>query len=261
MSLLTAANGALERLTGRRLQRNAPHEQFFARLQDLHFGQPATDVDAFARFVCLHFGHAHGMTFQDLWVLQTLGELRGGFFVEFGAQDGVACSNTLLLEREYDWRGIVAEPDPRCHDALRGNRPRSVVDTRCVHVESGKSVEFILANPSPLSVIAGYESPDIHPELRDASDRTVIETVSLADLLDAYNAPPVIDYLSIDTEGSEYDILAAFPFDRTVRCITVEYAEHREPIHNLLGRRGFRCVLPEVSDYESWFIHESVAAA
>ena len=41
-----------------------------------------------------------------------------------------------------------------------------------------------------------------------------IKTISLEDLLLKYNAPVVIDYLSMDTEGSEYEILSAFNFDK-----------------------------------------------
>ena len=36
----------------------------------------------------------------------------GGFFVECGALDGELRSNTLTLERDYGWRGVLIEADP-----------------------------------------------------------------------------------------------------------------------------------------------------
>src|SRR5262249_12101999 len=68
---------------------------------------------------------------QDLWVLHETRHKIDGYFVEFGAADGASGSNTLLLERDFDWRGILAEPNPVWHDDLKRNR-KAAIDTRCV---------------------------------------------------------------------------------------------------------------------------------
>src|SRR6516165_8750627 len=68
---------------------------------------------------------------QDLFVLFTLDEKVGGYFVEFGAMDGVTLSNTFLLQSRYGWSGIVAEPARRWHYELKHNRNCSI-DFRCV---------------------------------------------------------------------------------------------------------------------------------
>ena len=47
---------------------------------------------------------------QDIFVLYTLNWKRNGFFVEFGATDGMDLSNTYLLEKDFGWRGILSEP-------------------------------------------------------------------------------------------------------------------------------------------------------
>lgn len=43
---------------------------------------------------------------QDLFVLSELDYKTDGFFVEFGATDGLSISNTWLLEKYFNWKGI-----------------------------------------------------------------------------------------------------------------------------------------------------------
>jgi hypothetical protein len=63
---------------------------------------------------------------QDLFVLSELGFKKSGFFVEFGATDGVQLSNTHLLETEFSWTGILAEPGRNWHKELEKNRNASI---------------------------------------------------------------------------------------------------------------------------------------
>jgi FkbM family methyltransferase len=181
---------------------------------------------------------------QDLWVLERSDHRRSGYFVEFGATDGVRLSNSWLLER-LGWRGLCAEPNPRFFEQLRQNRSCIVTDA-CVGPHTGERVEFVLAQE-----FGGFRqdmSSDMHSATReaywaDASNRLVLETVSLDHLLRRHGAPRDIDYLSIDTEGSELAILRTFPLDQwNIRLITVEhnYTADREAIHTLLAAHGYR---------------------
>src|SRR5262245_58006723 len=65
---------------------------------------------------------------QDLFALSVVGEKRKGYFVEFGAADGVALSNSYMLETTFGWTGIVAEPSTTFAPRLAANR-HCVVDT------------------------------------------------------------------------------------------------------------------------------------
>jgi len=83
------------------------------------------------------------------------------------------------------------------------------------------------------------------------------KTISLEDLLGKYDAPSVIDYLSIDTEGSEFEILSSFNFEKyKFRIITCEhnYTENREKIHSLLNEKGYVRKYTEVSKFDDWFV-------
>lgn len=193
---------------------------------------------------------------QDLFVLGSLGFPRGGFFVEFGATDGVGLSNSYLLETEFGWSGIVAEPARGWSKALRENR-LCAVDTRCVWSESGKKLSFNETNVGELSTVDIFSGADAHAEDRKGGRFYEVETVSLLDLLVQHSAPDIIDYLSVDTEGSELEILDSFDFSRySFRVITVEhnFTSQRSKIKKLLERNGYRRVHEEVSQFDDWYV-------
>jgi len=196
-----------------------------------------TDMDELRRLSTSQLG-------QDLWVLERTGNLRGGFFVEFGATDGIRLSNTYLLEKSFDWRGICAEPNPKMFAQLQVNR-RCIVSDACIGPRTGELVDFVLAEEYG-GRVQEMES-DMHADKRraywsDPSYRATFRTESLHDLLVRLGAPHRIDFLSIDTEGSEFEILEAFPFEKwELRLITVEhnFTPLRDRIRDLLESKGY----------------------
>ena len=178
------------------------------------------------------------------------------FFVEFGATDGISLSNTYLLENDFFWKGILSEPARYWHKALQSNR-KCNIDYRCVHSTSGLSVNFKEAKLTELSTIQTFESIDLHSKSRVAGRNYEVGTVSLNDLLSGHGAPNKIDYLSVDTEGSEYLILEPLDFNEwQISVITVEhnYSSNREKIFSLLTSKGYKRVFTEVSDFDDWYI-------
>lgn len=69
--------------------------------------------------------------YQDIFCLLLNRGKRNGFFVEFGACDGLLISNTLLLEREFGWNGILSEPARTWQSEIQKNRS-CMIETRCV---------------------------------------------------------------------------------------------------------------------------------
>ncbi len=179
---------------------------------------------------------------QDHLVLELLGGLRGGFFLDSGAADGVVASNTLLLERHYGWRGICVEPDAAFFAALVRNRTSHCVNC-CLYDRDG-TVEFVHA--SYLSGIReAYEPQHLRLVTRIHGERlrtTRRPARTIRSVLREHNAPPVIDYWSLDTEGSELTILQSFPFeDYAFRVLTVEHnrGPMQEQIRAFLETRGY----------------------
>ena len=191
---------------------------------------------------------------QDLWVLKKLDWMRNGYFVEFGATDGVLLNNTWLLEKHFGWDGICAEPNPKFLKNLKINRSCSISD-KCVFSATNQTVEFVLADV--YGGIKNFGNDDSHKAKRDAYANNgqiiQVDTISLADLLKEHKAPGEIDYLSIDTEGSEFEILNAFDWESySIKCITVEhnYTPMRKQIRQLLTSKGYVC---EEAQWDDWY--------
>ena len=189
---------------------------------------------------------------QDIFALAQSGFRQSGFFLEFGATDGVDLSNTQLMETGFGWSGILAEPTRRWHNDLKANRA-CTIDTRCVWKTSGEELQFTESIRGEKSGISAFVTPT--HKLRGRS--YTVKTVSLNDLLVEHNAPNFIDFASIDTEGSEFDILSTLDFERwSFGALTVEhnYVPQRQDIHALLTSKGYKRVLEAVSRFDDWYI-------
>ena len=193
---------------------------------------------------------------QDLFALGAVGFDTPSFFVEFGACDGLRFSNTFLLEKHFHWSGIVAEPARGWHEALADTR-NCTIDKRCVWSRTGETVDFRETETRELSTIDAFAESDHHGASRQAISSYTVKTVSLADLLDEHEAPQKIGYLSMDTEGSEFEILKDFEFDRySFGAISVEhnFTPNRDKTLSLLEDNGYRRVHEDVSAFDDWFI-------
>jgi FkbM family methyltransferase len=220
-------------------------------------------LDGFFAFALPRAHLSQSQIMQDLWVLHELGERQGGFFVEFGAGNGVTMSNTHLLERRHGWTGILAEPNPTFHRRLRRER-RTIVDHDCVWARTGETQSFLCTEKPAFSRLASVRPDDIFERAgRRAVAREIeVPTVSLDDLLDRHGAPERIDYISVDTEGAERAILEAFDFGRRqILLWTVEhnFTPERAAVHALMERHGYIRRFPEFSRFDDWYVHRDLA--
>lgn len=185
-----------------------------------------------------------------------------GYFVEFGACDGIIMSNTFLLETYHGWNGILVEPVPYYNRVLKNKRDCIIIDDVCVSDKSDEIVKFLAVRD--FQCVSGMQSDafkDTWGTIRKNNGETYdVKTISLKDLLDNNNAPEYIEFLSIDTEGSEFKILNAYDFSRTFGLITVEHnhTENKVPIENLLKEKGYIHILENKSRHDSWFVSQEV---
>jgi|TARA_B100000963_G_scaffold361963_1_gene401365 FkbM family methyltransferase len=184
---------------------------------------------------------------QDLWVIDTLNFKRNGYFLDLGALDGTTHSNSAMLERKYGWNGICVEANPDVFPMLSSNRECMCVNSLLDSVNN-EIKEFHCANE--LSYVENENRNMTLEQLKllllqkNMPYKSILmKTRTISKILEIYNAPFVIDYLSLDIEGKELDILKTFPFDDYhINTITVE---HNAPHIGDKYRNEIRKVLEE----------------
>lgn len=183
---------------------------------------------------------------------------REGYFVEIGASDGIDLSNTYLLEKNYGWKGICVEPIPKDYDKLVINRPGSHCVKKAVYSESGLELNFTIASWNLLSGITA--NVDCHKGSLATGTQITVETESLNDILDRCHAPSFIEYMSLDTEGSEYEILRTINYEKyTFGVIHVEhnYIEPRRTnMKNLLLSKGY--LYQRANQFDDEYAHHTL---
>lgn len=214
--------------------------------------------------------------------MKCLDNKREGYFIDIGAHDGTSSNNTYLLERDYGWSGVCVEPNPfppltRVFTKLQARR-----SCMCVHAavfSSDGEVDFQVNQRHDCS---GIVDASFHGQAIDEGENlqekpTIIKVKSITPttLFKFCNCSNIIDYISIDTEGSEYEILRVFPFnDYKVSLFQVEHnaqterdidIQKRDNIRNLLTKHSYRLFNDPNEVYqgkgtecEDWFIHNDL---
>ena len=207
--------------------------------------------EKFLKFYSFLLGNARlskSQLYQDLFVLFTFQEKKNGTFLEYGATDGLNLSNTFLLENRFNWRGLLAEPSKKWHSSLKKNRQNSKIIKECIYSETGKNLNFFTSDAGELSTLEEFRQSDIssmpgNTNLRNKSGYNhKVLTISLNDVFKKYFNNSTIDYMSVDTEGSELLILQNFDFKKfSPKIVTVEhnYTENQKKLDALFIENNY----------------------
>jgi len=187
---------------------------------------------------------------QDFWVsCEAFNQKRDGFFLEIGAADGLTFSNTYFLEKKLNWTGICIEANPFYLNKLRTNRICTIVEA-CLDNEIHE-IEFKSAGL--YGGIVDEDTDNLKKE--DNSETVLMMTQILTEILIRYQAPKIIDYMSIDVEGAEYRILKNFPFD-SYCFLTITIERPSEDLVSLLEFHNYK-IVKIIPGLDTFFIHES----
>jgi FkbM family methyltransferase len=164
---------------------------------------------------------------QDIFAL-LINKFKEGFFIEIGANDGFTFSNTIYLEENFNWKGILIEANPLYTDSL-SKRKNSFVINQAVYKNSG-TIDFFDAG-----LYGGIQNSidPLHSKYTSNSNIIKVPCNTLDNMLLQYNKtiPDIIDFVSIDIEGLELIIikqLLSMPFK--IRCGVVEVNKRSEEI-------------------------------
>ena len=209
------------------------------------------------RFKDLITYHSDPGILQDKWVESVFKGKRDGFFVEVGAADGVGSSNCFMLEKKLGWKGICIEPNPEFFARLVRNRTAKCF--QCPVAPDEGEVQFRLAG-----YFGGIQDNLAMWHEKDWENGKLVsmKTRRLVDILDEAEAPPVIDYLSLDIEGGEQNIIASFPFDR-YKILTMTIERSDMALQGVVESKGFKVVKNPFSDpsvdWELHCVHETIS--
>lgn len=201
------------------------------------------------------FAVYHSQSGQDAFLKENyFANKKSGVFVDIGAHDGVTFSDTCTFEQEQGWTGLCIEPNPDIFPLLQKNRKCTCIQG-CIAPTSGKAKFLKIIpkkNQSPtdhIEMLSGIPEKYDHRHLMRiqrelaAADGNVdlieVQCYTLNELLEK-NKISHIDFLTIDTEGGEYEILSSIDFSRfQIDVITVEdnYGDPR--FMDFFARNGY----------------------
>ena len=143
---------------------------------------------------------------EDVRLWRVFRDIKHGFYVDVGANDPATWSVTKLF---YDagWNGINVEPGPT-YDFLVQARPRDISIRAAIRLDRGTSDFWITYPETGLSTC----HPDVHahvPELIDRFERVTVNTVRLEQVLAEHAPERPIQFLKIDVEGAEAEVIAS----------------------------------------------------
>jgi FkbM family methyltransferase len=196
---------------------------------------------------------------QDIFAL-IANRFRPGYFVEIGANDGFTLSNTAYLEEHFGWHGLLIEPNAKYSRSL-STRRNSVVVCKAVGKTNGRA-DFIDAG-----LYGGLKSSidDTHTSFTSMADQILVDCAPLQELLDSARSPNRIDFISIDVEGSELEIVRQMlGTDRRFTCGCIEFNQRyddRDQMIEMLEVNGYKPVWLDQTAQDLYFVDGNIAIA
>ena len=172
------------------------------------------------------------------------------YYVEIGAYDGENYSNTKMLQG-IGWHGVLIEPNPTLFNRLLANRADDVTgcyEVACVSSSDIEYVDFTIFDEVPymsgIAPIPDKVKPEHRALHRPYSERIErVKAMTLNKVLESYfeGEPHPIDFISLDTEGTEKQVLKGLDFDVwQPRLLCIENNDPRnEDLTARMADRGY----------------------
>ena len=208
--------------------------------------------NSFFRFILKNTKISNSQLFQDLFVFYYSGFKKNGFFIEIGVGNGKDISNTLFLEKEKNWKGLLCEADSLMIKEIKKNRKCKLIGLPITDI-CKKKIKFFENIKDP------YQSS--LSNLKSFYRIRYTNSICINHLLKKNHAPKTIDYMSIDTEGSEYDIIKSINFNKwKIRIITIEHNfdnNNKKKIFKFLTKNNYKRLHSNVSYMDDWYVLKS----
>jgi len=195
---------------------------------------------------------------QNVFVKEVLKNKTNGFFVDAGAHDGEYLSNTLTLERDFNWTGLLVEPSPIELPNLRSKNRKSWIADVCLSPTTQPSKLEYLHRPG-YTIASKLKDKETESELKATWKVYRLQCFPLFSLLSALGVKE-IDYFSLDVEGVELKVLNSIPFDSVfIKVISVEFnliPEGKASLIAFMQSKGY--ISAKEVYHDCIFVHKSV---
>lgn len=201
--------------------------------------------------------------YQDLFASFIVENNFDKTFLEFGATNGIDLSNTYTLENNFSWTGALAEPDINWIESLKKNRTKSKIITKCIWSKSEEKMNFFSSKAGVLSTLDDFKKSDIKSMPGNTAQRIKegvnieVETISLNQVIEDEFNNKSPSYISIDTEGSEFEILKSFNFSKyhpAVFTIEHNFTDLQQRIDQLMLDNNYIRIFRELTAFDAWYV-------
>ncbi|UTF59554.1 FkbM family methyltransferase [Gilvimarinus sp. DA14] len=175
-----------------------------------------------------------------------------GYYIELGANNGLSQSNTAYFEKERGWKGVLIEPILHNFLECKKNRSESnyFCNAACVPFNyPQETVKLLYSNlmtsqESEFSTLSNVQEHAQRGKRFLQSHEEVVPYFALArtltDILEDAKAPRDIDFLSLDVEGVELEVLKGLDFNKhTIKYMLIE-SEDVETLSEYLATHGYK---------------------
>ncbi|MEJ0001579.1 MAG: FkbM family methyltransferase [bacterium] len=152
----------------------------------------------------LHSQISYSQSGEDLLLDSFLSHKRKGFYVDVGAYDPVYLSNTYKFYKR-GWRGIQIEPNPKRIAWFKKRRPGTI--NLNVGIGEKSTSKFFIFDADALSTFSAEEAAKAKSFGHEVLDTITVDILPLKEVFDAYAKDTVIDFMSVDTEGYDLEVL------------------------------------------------------
>ncbi len=172
---------------------------------------------------------------------------KNGFYIEIGANDGLNQSNTLFLEKKYDWRGVLVEPSEKFQLLIKNRNKLNFFynEACCSFFNKSKKIEFVYSNLMTIPTNIDSDINDINKHINKSKkfENNIYEFtkigIPLNDLLLECNAPKIVDFFSLDVEGAELEILKGIDHEKFKFKYLLVEAKNFERMNNFLLSKDY----------------------
>jgi FkbM family methyltransferase len=148
---------------------------------------------------------SYAQRFEDLHLLRCFGAQADGFYIDIGAGHPVY-DNVSFAFYLKGWRGITVEPNPALARLSKAVRPRDFQHQTLVGEQAGEATFYLVEDFHGFSTMIERHARAAKTEFGKGSQTITLPVTTLRALCEQ-RAPASIDFLKVDVEGAEKEVL------------------------------------------------------